>query len=234
MAHHISRIQWGGSEPLKSNLWKLSFLNTSNLAIHNIWKSFLDESDDDSDTISFYVRSAKIPGLSIGSHESKFMGLKIQLPAPEDTSDKKLDITFDEFESQKIYTLFNSWISNTFSQNSGYTHSEETSLLDAHMVDLKLELYGLDGQKLENYIVFHKAFPTSISQAELTYESCNKLVFTVSFSYQYYSLMKGDKPVFVDTRWSEEDQAEYDEMIVTMSDDLAGKGLKAAKGNGAQ
>ena len=97
MEHHISKIHWGNKDPQKNNLWYLEIypIATGTQGYEDWGKSAIDQQTIDflsteDDGVSYYVRSAKIPNLSIGNHESKFMGLKIQLPSPEDTSEKRL------------------------------------------------------------------------------------------------------------------------------------------------
>lgn len=197
MEHHISKIHWGNKDPQKNNLWYLEIypITTSTQGYEDWGKSAIDQQtidflSTDDDSVSYYVRSAKIPNLSIGNHESKFMGLKIQLPSPEDTSEKRLDLTFDEFESQKIYTAFNDWISSIFNVNGEDEIHNENTVLDSHTANLHLTLLGLNGEPLDKKIVFYKAFPTSISSAELSYESSSKINYTVSFLYQYYRIVE--------------------------------------------
>lgn len=200
MERHISKIHWGNKDPQKNNLWLLEITPITKEQGYENWSQsavdfesrkflkFLTTSDDETDTATYYVRSAKIPGISVGTHESKFLGLKIQLPSPEDTSEKRLDLVFDEFEDQRIYNTFTDWISSIFDVNgTGEIHTEKT-LLDSHTANLRLYFYGVDGKELDKRITFYKAFPTSISSSELTYESCNKINYTVSFLYQYFRI----------------------------------------------
>ena len=176
MEHHISKVHWGNKDPQKNNLWFLEitpivkgvknqgYEDWGTGAIDKSSINFLTTRDTDTESVSYYVRSAKIPGLSVGFHESKFLGLKIQLPSPEDTSEKRLDLIFDEFENQNIYTVFNDWISSIFDVNSSDKLHKEDTVLDAHTANLTLTFLGVNGEPLKKKIVFYKAFPTSISR----------------------------------------------------------------------
>lgn len=127
-------------------------------------------------------KGAAIPALTLGVVEVPYRGRRIKLPG--DRTFAEWTATFVADEGHDLRAGFEAWMSaiagNDFDSASFRTSNIEykTTVDVIHLKD--------DGSAIKTYSL-KEAFPTDVSQIDLSYDSTDTLEeFTVTFQYSYF------------------------------------------------
>ena len=127
-------------------------------------------------------KSGAVPGLTIGVIEVPYKGRRIKLPG--DRTFAEWTATFVADQAHTLRAGFEAWMSgiagNDFGSNAFRTLSGDykTSVVVDHLKD--------DGSVVKSYTL-REAFPTDVSQIDLSYDSTDAIEeFTVTFQYSYF------------------------------------------------
>ena len=144
------------------------------------------------DDLLLRARSAAIPGITINTIESSFMGMK-QHFAGNATLEHTLAIEFEEFEDQKVLSYLNEWTKAMFDTQTAtdgggaITAAEKKS---DYAVDVTLDLYANNKEKLDKKITFHGCWLQNIGSVALAYGDAASVKYACTFQWDYYTLDK--------------------------------------------
>ena len=130
---------------------------------------------------SFLVRSANLPGMTLGEIAVPFRGRSIYI-AGDRTFDEVWTTTFLNDTDFMIRNAMERWSNgiNDLANATGVTNPAD------YQVDLTVEQIDRDDTILKSYI-FRSAWPTSISSIDLTSDSADAIEeFEVTWRYQHF------------------------------------------------
>jgi hypothetical protein len=147
----------------------------------------------DSELITLLCKSTALPGSSLGSIDVPFRGRTVKIVG--DRTFDNWSATFFNDKEMKIRSRFEEWMQQM------NTHEANTAPLftpggaSNYMVDLEVDQLEKDGSTnggvLRTYKLWH-AFPISISQIDLAYDSNDQVEeFTVEFQMSYWTVDQG-------------------------------------------
>lgn len=161
-------------EGQKSNLFFCFFHFPKKLFPLNIIK--------EKDTYPFFVKSANLPSVSIDEISTEIQFLTVKSPGFKTYGD--WTITFNLDDKGEIYQDFLKWIN--FIQNTQNGNYEKHSFRDC-VSDQELLLLDGFGNAVKTFKLY-KAWPKDISEISLDYSNNEFSTFTVTFSYQYFTI----------------------------------------------
>ena len=143
----------------------------------------------------FLCRSAGLPAASIGTVEVPFRGRVIKLPGDRTFESWTVTVMLDE--DFKIRAFFEKWMDslNRHADGAGYTEDFASTL---QVEQLKRgTTTGDDDTKPFDTVLrkyqFMNAFPTNISQIDLSYDNNNSIAeYTVEFQYDWWESSGGE------------------------------------------
>lgn len=142
---------------------------------------------------TFLCRSAGIPASSVGTVEVPFRGRVIKLPG--DRTFEAWTITVYGDEKLRLRSYFEKWLDvlNEHTSGAGYTVSTEYSATLQVDQLARGKSIGTTNTSDPHSIVrsyqFKNAFPTNISQIDLSYDNNNSVAeYTVEFQYDYWEI----------------------------------------------
>lgn len=134
------------------------------------------------------ARSASIPGSTITTIESMFMGMK-QHFAGNAELEHTLTVEFEEFEDQKMLKFLNDWIRTIFdTQNDTFGGGGNYETKADYCVDLELILFASNKEKLERKITFHNCWLQAVAAADLAYGDAASVKYSTTFQWDYYTI----------------------------------------------
>jgi len=145
-------------------------------------------SPEELDLVNLLCKSAALPASNLGVIEVPFRGRTVKIAG--DRTFDTWSATFFNDKEFKLRAYFEKWLEqiNTHELNNAplYTPSNDTG----YMANLEVKQLRKDGTTsggiLRQYNLFH-AFPTSVSQIDLAYDSNDQIEeFTVEFQYSYW------------------------------------------------
>lgn len=132
--------------------------------------------------LNYFITSTQLPQMSMQPVQTDFRGNQCIVPGDKIEYDS-LTVEFLVNEDWANYIELYKWIRDQRWKNNPKDHFAD------------LTLWVLNNNKLPiTKVVYYDAFPTSVSELDFdssTTEPVN-LVCSVTFSYQYFSLFKGD------------------------------------------
>jgi hypothetical protein len=146
---------------------------------------------------SFLVRSANLPGMTLGEIAVPFRGRSIYI-AGDRTFDETWSTTFLNDTDFMIRNAMERWSNgiNDLANNTGVTNPAD------YQVDLTVEQIDRDDTILKSYI-FRSAWPTSISSIDLTSDATDAIEeFEVTWRYQHFESSGVTTPVASQRRGS--------------------------------
>lgn len=172
---------------VRPNLFQVSLLDAPKAA-----SLTADKATD----FTFLCRSAGIPAASVGTVEVPFRGRVIKLPG--DRTFESWTITVFGDEKLKLRSYFEKWLDvlNEHTSGAGYTTSTDYSgtLQVDQLARGKSAPAAAGGSTTDPHSVirsyqFKNAFPTNISQIDLSYDNNNSIAeYTVEFQYDYWEI----------------------------------------------
>ena len=137
--------------------------------------------DLDIERTSFLVRSANLPGMTLGEIAVPFRGRTIYI-AGDRTFDETWSTTFLNDTDFMIRTAMEKWSNgiNDLKNATGVTNP------NLYQVDLTVIQLDRDDKELKSYI-FRNAWPTSVSSIDLTADTADAIEeFEVTWRYQHF------------------------------------------------
>mgnify|MGYP001204658778 FL=1 len=149
----------------------------------------------DDEIITLLCKSTNLPGSSLGSIDVPFRGRTVKIVGDR-TFDNWSAVFFNDKE-MKIRSRFEKWMEsmNTHEGNSSplFTPGGTAKYMSDVEVDQLEKNSSANGDVLRSYKLWH-AFPTSISQIDLAYDSNDQIEeFTVEFQMSYWTVEDGGK-----------------------------------------
>ena len=150
--------------------------------------------------INVMCKSAALPGSNLGVIEVPFRGRTVKI-----VGDRTFDTwsaTFFNDKEMKIRSKFESWLASMNSHEVNSAPLFKPSEADGYMQPIIVKQLRKDATPgddtgkgntvLRQYTLRH-AFPTSVSQIDLAYDSNDQIEeFTVEFQYSYWTVDTGD------------------------------------------
>ena len=144
---------------------------------------------------SFLCRSAGIPASNIGTVEVPFRGRVIKLPG--DRTFESWTVTVFADVDLEIRSYFESWMNKLNEHRSGggattgYTATLQVDQLSRGS-NTAVDTDTTSPHNIVKTYQFLNAFPSAISQIDLSYDNNNSIAeYTVEFQYDYWTLANG-------------------------------------------
>ena len=156
------------------------------------WPTDLDNKPegDNRELVNLLCKSTALPASNIGVIEVPFRGRTVKIAG--DRTFDTWSATFFNDKDFKIRTYFEKWLEqiNTHESNNAPLFVPTNSNA-GYMASLKVKQMRKDdresGSILRQYDLLH-AFPTSVSQIDLAYDSNDQIEeFSVEFQYSYWT-----------------------------------------------
>ena len=178
VSQFLSKIKQG----VKPNMYQVS-VN---------WPSELDQGKGapDKDLVNILCKSAALPASNLGVIEVPFRGRTVKIAG--DRTFDTWSATFINDEDLKIRSYFEEWLAKIIShENNASPLFRPSSSAEGYMANLsvgQLEKNSTtNGGVIREYTLWH-AFPTSVSQIDLAYDSNDQISeFSVEFQLSYWT-----------------------------------------------
>lgn len=150
----------------------------------------------DTTLVNMLCKSAALPASSVGTIEVPFRGRTVKIAG--DRTFDNWTATFINDEDMKIRGYFEKWLQliNSHEDNTGEAFrptGDSKYTADVYVSQLRKDETG-SGTLLRKYKLWY-AFPTSVSQIDLAYDSNDQVEeFSVEFQYSYWTVESGDAP----------------------------------------
>jgi len=149
----------------------------------------------DNKLVNMMCKSAALPASSLGTIEVPFRGRTVKIAG--DRTFDNWTATFINDKDMKTRGYFEKWL-NIMNSHQGNTAeafnpAEGDSRYTADLFVTQIEKDASDsGTNLRKYKLWY-AFPASVSQIDLAYDSNDQIEeFTVEFQYSYWTVEEGD------------------------------------------
>lgn len=137
------------------------------------------------------VRTAIIPGATVGALESQFMGTKWYFPGKKEVV-SEMSCSFEETEDHYAFSAFHTWF-NLIQQLDHTKSNPGVSAMPAKrqglVTDAYLHLLSYDGQKTRT-LRFYNFWPLSMDSPALSYESAANIKYGVNFKFDNWTVLK--------------------------------------------
>ena len=156
------------------------------------WPSELDQGKGatDKDLVNILCKSAALPASNLGVIEVPFRGRTVKIAG--DRTFDTWSATFINDEDMKIRAYFEEWLAdiNSHENNASPLFRPQTTT-EGYMANLKvaqLEKNATTNGGVIREYTLHHAFPTSVSQIDLAYDSNDQVSeFSVEFQLSYWT-----------------------------------------------
>ena len=178
VSQFLSKIKQG----VKPNMYQVS-VN---------WPSELDQGKGapDKDLVNILCKSAALPASNLGVIEVPFRGRTVKIAG--DRTFDTWSATFINDEDLKIRSYFEEWLAKINShENNASPLFRPSSSSEGYMANLSVNQLEknstTNGGVIREYTLWH-AFPTSVSQIDLAYDSNDQVSeFSVEFQLSYWT-----------------------------------------------
>jgi hypothetical protein len=169
-----------------TNLWQLIVPGIKTVAPKNC----LNNEED----LTIRCRSISIPQKVINTIESKFQGSTQQFPTTP-VVHGSVNATYEDTSDMRAFKIITEYMNNIYSTNFDDPIMGGKSLFPykrAFTRDLYLYFNKYDGTFSDKAIRFHNAFPTTIAEVSLSYDTASAVTYSVSFSYDFWTIFPKD------------------------------------------
>ena len=134
---------------------------------------------------SFMIKSASLPGSTIGFVEVPFRGRKLKVSGDRTFDDYTVTIVNDNnFAVRNAMERWHDAISGNVSNVSG--RGLDSATFDSYTANIEVEQLGRDGQVIKNYRMIG-AWPTTVDPIDVSYDNSDTIEeFGVTFAYQWF------------------------------------------------
>ena len=150
---------------------------------------------DNKDIVDILCKSAGIPASNLGTIEIPFRGRVVKIAG--DRTFDNWTVTFINDKDFKVRGYMERWLEAINSHKGNVSDLFVPNNGSGYTADLKVKQLERDSASsvIREY-VFRDAFPTSVSQIDLSYDSNDQIEdFTVDFQYQYWEVVTGNYQV---------------------------------------
>ena len=127
-------------------------------------------------------KGAAVPGLTLGVIEVPYRGRRIKLPG--DRTFAEWTATFIADQRHNLRAGFEAWMASISSNDFGATNLRASNV--EYKQNIVVDHLKDDGGVSKSYTL-KEAFPTDISQIDLSYDTTDTIEeFTVTFQYSYF------------------------------------------------
>lgn len=156
-----------------------------------------NEMELDENSISFFMKAASIPESTLTPQSIMFLGREMKVPSI-DRKFGQFQTTIINDEDFRIRHFFESWIellapgAAIFEAESGFGDQATKQVygqLEVHQMqkDGRVSESGIDSAKYMGSYYFKDAFPTTVDQIALSWDTADGIEeFGVTFDYQYW------------------------------------------------
>ena len=147
----------------------------------------------DGELITLLCKSTALPGSSLGSIDVPFRGRTVKIVG--DRTFDNWSATFFNDKEMRIRSRFEQWMENMNTHEANTAPLYTPGSTAKYMTDIEVDQLEKDGTTtgtaLRSYKLWH-AFPISISQIDLAYDSNDQIEeFTVEFQMSYWTVETG-------------------------------------------
>lgn len=180
----ISKFLTEIGQGVKPNMFAIDILWPTNLGSNQ------SASGDDKNLVDLLCKSAALPASNVGVIEVPFRGRTVKI-----AGDRTFDTwtaTFFNDKDMKIRAYFEQWLEAINTHNGNNAPLFKPSQTDGYMAEVRVKQLEKNssekGTILREYNLMH-AFPTSVSQIDLAYDSNDQIEeFSVEFQYSYWTV----------------------------------------------
>ena len=146
---------------------------------------------DLSDALTYFCYAGGFPGITSEVIEYKYLGRTIPIPSVA-TPNQTWSATFYTDEKHGIRKLFIDWI--RYYQNHNYDTTAGKKFDQASDSVITIYQYDYDLKQKTKGCALFGAFPTSVSDAEISYENLSQMItFQTEFRYSFFEYFEIDE-----------------------------------------
>lgn len=147
----------------------------------------------DTEGLLIRTREASLPGRSMETIESSFMGTKQVYPG-KSTFENTMEFTFEESDDQYISKVFHNWSEKIFQYNEEGSHpgASESSSKSSLVTPVYIKLRKYDQSLAKKMYKLVNAFPSDIGSVSLGYESNDSIKYSVTLTFDYWKLIDSE------------------------------------------
>ena len=180
---HIAAAVSKLPDPQKTNLWTVEI--DPPIGINKIHKGVF------SGKLKFRANSISIPDRQVEVETSKYLGHTLHFPLPSDGGKKTIDINFVEREDNFVSIALNSWIHEIYDHSvlDNDKYNKYDDFKNSFVTEIRINLFGLDGEPLPTYVSLHNAFISSLDGVQLSYGKSDAVEYRATFTFDYWHIM---------------------------------------------
>lgn len=164
----------------RAYLWEIVISNVADLI--DIGATDLE------DDIIIRARTSQIPARGFETIESNFIGMTQLFPG-RPTFGRTLALTLEETEDQLIHKFLYEWRQQIYDVNPNSPTAGVASKATKREMTrtIYLNMYHVDGNILDRRIKFWNAWPSDVSDIELSYDASTAVSYAATFSFDFWT-----------------------------------------------
>ena len=136
--------------------------------------------------LQFLAKSAQLPSSTVGDIQVMYRGRPVHFAGEREFEPWSIEVYNDN--DFIVRNAFESWVDTM--ANSDTTHGAMYTQI--YQVDMQVQQLDRNDQIVKEY-TFHDAFPISVGQIQLDWDSSNQIeIFPVTFQYNYFTSETGN------------------------------------------
>ena len=133
---------------------------------------------------SFMIKTAALPGSSVTSIPVPFRGRQLKVTGDRQFVDWNVSVTNDaNFAVRNAFERWHDAINGAVTNVSG--NGIDVSRFDTYAGNIEIDQLGRDGRAIKRYRLIG-AWPTDVSQIDVSFDAGDIEEFNVQFSYQWF------------------------------------------------
>ena len=144
------------------------------------------------ETFTTRVKSANMPGSTIEPITSDFFGEQ-QFFAGKRIPTTDLTVSMEETEDMPVHNIFTIWMESIQTMDWGSSSAgvaQFSGKRGGYATNMILTVYSSDGNNVLRQIEYLNAFPTSVGDVSLSYESADKVMYDTSFKFDRWRVIQ--------------------------------------------
>ena len=135
------------------------------------------------DQMLYLTKGANLPTSAIDTTEVSFMGRPLKIPMNRASQDWTTSVYNDE--GMEIRGILEEWM-RLISSHQTNVRSENHIAINTYTGTLNVEQFGKDGSATGNKYTFHKAWPSTLTEIALSWDTNEIETYDVTWAYSYW------------------------------------------------
>ena len=138
---------------------------------------------DKLDQMIYLTKGANLPTSAIDTTEVSFMGRPLKIPMNRASQDWNTTVYNDE--DMSIRHILEGWMHKISSHQTNERANDYLSI-NSYTGVLKVEQFSKDGTSTFNFYTFHQAWPTTLTEIALSWDTNEIETYDVTWAYSYW------------------------------------------------